>query len=49
MFVIVTEIGPTMRNIQVVDSCWNVYESIDVENKKVKETVKRLQEEYQCD
>lgn len=47
MFITISEIGPTLYNVKVMDSCWNVYEDINTDNPE--EITKRLEEVYQCD
>lgn len=47
MFFVITEAGPTFWNVKLVDSAWNVYESILTQD--AKKTKQELIEKYQLD
>ena len=45
MFFVITEAGPTFWRVELVDSAWNVYESILTQD--AKKTKQELIEQYQ--
>ena len=47
MFFVVTEAGPTLWTVELVDDAWNTYESILTQD--VKKTKQELIEKYQLD
>lgn len=47
MFFVVTEAGPTLWNVELVDDVWNTYESILTQD--VEKTKQELIEKYQLD
>ncbi len=47
MFICVTEAGPTLYRVEVLDTCWNVYESVLTND--VKTTENKFKEMYQID
>ena len=47
MFIIISEAGPTLWKVKVLDECWNKYESvITPDAKKTSEEFKKM---YQID